>query len=772
MQRIQSFALLAMILLTLFPRSGSAQSVPPWQAGEEIRAYGADIQTALFRDDPDTAALDALAAEMRDNYINSLQPQVTAAAPGIDAAILSALDEIDGAVAAGDGPALALARGRLWSELLHGSQAVTLAALDAGDGETAAHWLRLREYRRSTIVNLVESPADAVMQAVLRGSIAPEDAALVVAADLRGTTFFRLREALTELDDAAAAGFQSRTAEWAGKAQVYFATLAADFSEKQGIDAAAAVSAHLDAAGTAAVAGNWTDLAAATAAAQEALALYQPVAFSQEQLAERAQLLYLYTDLIWIEYRDAVRDGEITIDIEYQEALTFRRQAQSVFQELRPVIAAEAPRTADRLAEIYVELEEIINVIGPKTEVEALVAEADQLIVESLGVDPDGNDAGASLTVINGLLDQMAAAVAAGDYAGAETARIEAYAFFETGPEVTLANRAPRLAREIEGLFWEGTHGEAGLAALIRGRAGADEINARLETVRARLADSDEILTAEAGIGVTILSSAAIILREGLEAVLILGAIIGFLRADANSRKYIWWVAAGVVAAVGLSVLMWWASLNVLTISFSNRELLEGITALVAAGVLFYVTNWIFQKVYVQDWMSFVKEQVGKAITGGSAFGLAFLGFTVVFREGFETVLFYQTLLFDAPVQPVLVGFLIGSAAIAVVAWLILQAGKRLPLKPFFTITTILLLIMAFNFVGKGVRGLQEAGAVPATWLAWMPENLALIEIFGIYPTVETTLAQLGFVLLIALTFLWSLRRGSRAKSRTPVPAR
>ena len=756
--------MVALIFLFLLVAPVSGQDIPVWETAESMRDLGLGAQTALFRTDPDLTQVSADLQTMADLYANSLQSDIAAVAPDVDQAISTAIADAQTAGAAGDGASLALARGQMWTYLLHGSYLVTLDALENDDPETAVEWLRLREYRRSTIVNAVSSPADAVMQQVLRETVTPADAKLIVDSDLRDTTFFRLREALNELDEAIASQFSTRSAEWIGKAQGYFALLEDDFVSKQGADATTELWTAFDKAAQAAVTEDWETLSEQTAQVRAGLTSYQPIAFTEEQLAERAQLLYLYTDLIWIEYRDAVRDGEITIDIEYQETITFRNQAETIFEELRPTIVANDPDAAERLAEIYKEIEEIVMVIGPKVDVEPLVLEATGLIENGLAVDTSSANSGASLTLIDTLLNDVLAAVAAGDYELAETTRIEAYAFFETGPEVKLANRAPRLARQIEGIFWEGSQGEEGLAAMIRHEEDLATIEARIEALRERLAESEAFLSAETNNTVTIFSSAAIIIREGLEAVLIIGAIIGFMRAAEETKQYVWWVAAGVFMAIALSVLIWWGSLNLFVITFANRELLEGITALVAVAVLFYVTNWLFQKAYVRDWMTFVKEQVGKALTAGSAFGLAFLGFTVVFREGFETVLFYQTLLFDSDPQAVAIGFIGGLIVILVVAFLILQASVHLPLKPFFTVTTILLLIMAFNFVGKGVRGLQEAGVVNATWLSWMPENLLLIELFGIYPTVETTLAQFAFVLLVIVTFGWSLLQSKQEK--------
>jgi len=240
---------------------------------------------------------------------------------------------------------------------------------------------------------------------------------------------------------------------------------------------------------------------------------------------------------------------------------------------------------------------------------------------------------------------------------------------------------------------------------------------------------------------------------------LILGAILGYLRATNSPRKFSAWVCAGTAAAILLSVFTWWAAQSLITITVAQREIIEGVASLVAVAVLFYVTNWLFEKVYVVDWIVFVKEQVSKALNTGSALALAGLSFTVVYREGFETVLFYQALLFDAGASSVWLGFFIGSVIIIGVAYAILKLSKRLPLKPFFTVTGLLLMLLAFNFMGSGIRELQEAGMISAHLLMWIPENLILMELFGIFPTLETTLAQVLFLLILLATFSFSLWR-------------
>ncbi len=253
-------------------------------------------------------------------------------------------------------------------------------------------------------------------------------------------------------------------------------------------------------------------------------------------------------------------------------------------------------------------------------------------------------------------------------------------------------------------------------------------------------------------------ASASIIIREGLEAVLVLAAILGCLRAAKAPRRYTGWLAGGAVAALGASFLTWIAAQSLLTLTEANREAIEGATSLLAVIVIFFVTNWLFQRIYVQDWTAMARAAVGTAVAAGSALALAGLGFTVVYREGLETVLFYQALLFNAAAGEVALGFVLGAAVITGIAILILRMSQRLPLKPFFTATTVLLLIMAINFTGSGVHELQEAGLIRETVLSWLPSSPFLKAVLGFRPTAQTIAAQLVLGGALALSFAYSRR--------------
>ncbi|HIE55266.1 MAG TPA: FTR1 family iron permease [Chromatiaceae bacterium] len=757
--------LLIPLLLVFVTTVVLSQSAPVWQTAESIRDALFQAQQEMYSaaraDDPqanyDTAVSHIQTAA--DAYTANFQPHFAAE---VDSAVMAALADAETAAANGEAARLASARGRVWTGLLWGSFLAADTAVANNDPTTASNWLSLREYRESTRVNVIDDAAVQAIVALQAGELTVDAAHTAVTNDLRDTYFFRLRDSLNELETAVDKAFPTRAAEWAGQANGYFAILQADMTAKMGDEAVAEIAQLFLALEETAVSADWTAISTNLTAIRTAISNYQPVQFSAAEVAEREQLLYLFTDLIIIEYANGVRDGRITIPIEYQEATTFRTQAESVFEELRPVIAANDPAAADRLAQLYAEMEIIIADLGPVDDIDRMVAEALSLIEVNLEVKPDLNDPTAAFIVVDTLLNDLIVAVEQGDYAQAEQNRLEAYAMFESGPEQRLANRAPLLTRTLEGLFWEGTGGEPGLAVLLREEADVATIEAHIEELRVHIAEAESFLATGLTGTLAAVNSAVIIIREGLEAVLIVGAILGYMRATAETKQYTRWVYIGVIAAIALSLVTWWASLSLITISVANRELIEGVTSLLAVVVLFYVTNWLFHKVYVIDWATFVKEKVGKALTTGSALTLAGLGFTVVYREGFETVLFYQALLFDADGTAVLAGFLVGLLIFIAVAYAILRMSKQLPLKTFFTVTGILLMLLAFNFTGAGIRELQEAGVVPSTLLTWMPENLILMETMGIFPTMETTLAQAVFLIALVVTFVISRWQGRR----------
>ncbi|MDR3201030.1 MAG: FTR1 family iron permease [Spirochaetales bacterium] len=259
----------------------------------------------------------------------------------------------------------------------------------------------------------------------------------------------------------------------------------------------------------------------------------------------------------------------------------------------------------------------------------------------------------------------------------------------------------------------------------------------------------------ESALGV-FLEALLIITREGFEAILIVGAIIAYLLKSGNADKTrsVYW---GSLIALGASVLMAYILGVILSDSGENQEIIEGVTMLIAVVVLFYVSNWMVSKAEAQAWASYIEGKVQGSITKGSVFSLAFAAFLAVFREGAETILFYQALLANTQTyfNMVWAGLGAGCVALVVIYILIRVLSIRLPLKPFFLGTSILLFIMSISFTGAGVKELQEGNVIGVTPVP----GIGSIDILGIYPTVETLIPQLVLLAIAATLFVIQMRR-------------
>ena len=269
---------------------------------------------------------------------------------------------------------------------------------------------------------------------------------------------------------------------------------------------------------------------------------------------------------------------------------------------------------------------------------------------------------------------------------------------------------------------------------------------------------SEELIQVQSDFGLKLSSptfaffnSMAIILREGLEAALIVAAILAFLRLSGQHGAMVY-VHAGWIGAIGASVLTWLVAEFLITISGSTRELIEGIASLLAAAVLFYVSYWLLAKLEAKKWTAFIRSKVEMALSGGHVMALAGVSFLAVYREGFETVLFYQALLLSSASSrgSVLLGFIVGLAFLSVVIVAIFRLGLRIPLRYFFGFTSGLLYILAMIFAGEGIYRLQQLEFLRGT-----PLNLPSLPILGIYPNVEGLLVQGSMLILFAASLLW-----------------
>lgn len=684
---------------------------------------------------------------------------IAASAAEVDAAFASARAALE-LPDAERGPALAVARGGLWTALLRGSMHATLAALDAGKPEQALAILGAREYRRATKVTTPGTEATTALLRTQKDEMGAADARVAVASDLLDTYQARLRATIDDLSGAVAAAQPVRTAELASLAVGYFEILAPAYEEQRG---AAAV-------GTAR-----TSLASGDPAVMaSALDGFRAAPLSPESRNRLAAQLFRYLPLVAVEYGRGVAGADgavrVTSEIEMTEASAFYQAALGNYRDLEPLLleveAAAVPGLRARFDAVSAGLVAASSA-GSQAQppsAKTMQKAVNDLIAGLTSVVPAEwrrGDAGGDLEVIADQLDALVKAVAAGRYDLAESTRLDAYAVLESGPEARLRVFQPELSNRLEQLFWHGTE-PPGLARLVRDRASEAAVMATVESLNAGLREANAFLGTAAAPAAVAANAAIIVFREGLEAVLILAALLGSLKKPElrRFRQPLW---VGAIAALAATVLTWFALRGVMVEFARFGEKLEAVVSVIALLVLLLIMNWFFHQVYWTDHLaSFHKRKAG--LLGSSQYlGLVLLGLSAVYREGFEVALFLQSLALQSGAVPVLNGTVIGFAATVAVGLVIFLLQRKLPYKKMLIVTGMLVCLVVVFMAGNTVHVLQLVGWLPVHTLplrfpTWMGLWL------GTYPTVEGLLAQVAAVGLVIGSYF--LAEHSKARTR------
>jgi high-affinity iron transporter len=670
--------------------------------------------------------------------------------------------------------------------LFRGAYAVITESTAKGDAATAKRWLLLREYRTATRFTRPGAQATLALDQLARRKLTSTVAAQAVEKDLLDAYQARLRDLLVDARRGIEQNFPARRAEAAAQAAGYFAILAPRYAEDRGKPAeqqASAVFAALPKAGDA--------LAPALDAADKALEGFTAAPFTPEEAARRAQQLLQFLSLVPVEYGRGVKGSNVTKDFEITEAVAFRTGAVSAFGDLRDQLAKRDAAHTENGAAALTELGRLVEIANKQREgvpnPDAVQKVADTATAQLTAAMPkpwtektDESD----YDLIGLTLDRMEAAAGAGQYRQAEQARLEAYAFFEFGPERRLRSFDPGLALDVEGLIWFGAHGQDGLATLIAKRAPRRAIRETRLALDTKLGDAAATLGDSANKATVVTNSAIIVFREGLEGVLILAAITASMVG--LRRRLRRPVFVGALAGLAVSMVTWVLAQTLLRSLDQYGEKLEAVVGLVAIGVLLLITNWFFHKVYWSEWIAKFHRQRKRyeklekqGFFSAQAIGLFVLGLTSVYREGFETVLFLQSLQLSAGTATVLEGAGLGLAMTLAVGSVTFYFQRKLPYKKMLIVTGVFIGFVLVVMVGQTVRTMQGTGWVPITPveidLPYWP-GLWL----GIYPTVETIGAQLAAAVFVIGSYFLAQemkvkgpkrKRRRAAQSETPVGA-
>jgi high-affinity iron transporter len=355
---------------------------------------------------------------------------------------------------------------------------------------------------------------------------------------------------------------------------------------------------------------------------------------------------------------------------------------------------------------------------------------------------------GSTLAIARDRLRQSLAAYEKGDRSAATEFALSAYLDGFEPVEAVLASRDAGLMARVERAMGE-------LRAAISGGRDVGEVRKRVAAMDALFDETERALAPEQGsAAATFLGAFTILLREGLEALLIVVAMLAFLR-KADRAEMVRPVHWGWIAALAAGLATWWAATHLISISGANRELTEGFGSLLAAVILLFVGIWMHGKAQADEWQRYIREKVGLALSRKSAWFLFGLSFIAVYREVFETILFFSALSAEGRLAPLLGGAATAAALLVVIAVLMFRFSRKLPIAKFFAYSSALIAVLAVVLAGKGVAALQEAGMIGVTPLDWAPR----VEILGLYPTLEGLLAQAATLAILLVGFARN-RRG------------
>jgi high-affinity iron transporter len=473
-----------------------------------------------------------------------------------------------------------------------------------------------------------------------------------------------------------------------------------------------------------------------------------PIAFADRERAQERSLFALY-QVIGQGLEDTAMQSYASLPAGDRWALAFHvgrfAYPEALVAEGRRLWEAD-PALRARLPN----LEALVS-ITPATLARELGAVKANAVIAYLRSDPAAlTRAGGSqsLAVAHELLRQSLAAYRRGARDEAGELALAAYLDGFEPVEAILGARDGGLVAEVEREM-------GGLRAAIGRGAPAGDVAARVERLDALFSRAEAALAPEAASSAsTFLGAFAILLREGLEALLIVIAMIGFLR-KAERRDMLKYVHGGWLVALGAGVATWWAASNLITISGADRELTEGFGSLLAALILLFVGIWMHGKAQAGAWQAYVRDKLDKALSRGSAWFLFFLAFIAVYREVFETIIFFAAMGGEGNGGALAGGIAVAASLLALIAWAMLRLSARLPIGKFFAYSAALIAVLAVVLAGKGVAALQEAGMLGVSPLDGLPRS----PLLGLYPTLETVLAQVAMIALLALGWLWTRRK-------------
>ena len=766
----------ALVAAMLAASPAGAAAPAGWAAAADARRDLGAAQTALALGEP------ARARELTANADTTLTAIAQLLPSPLRQDLLAAVEQAR-AAAGGDADGLARAGAAAWTTTLRAGVAGAVADARVGDADAARQWLLVREYRAPTRFTRAGTDATVAVSALAAGTTQPQAAARAIRADLLDTYEAKLRTSLENAVAASRRGFPARLAYEAALARGYAAIVLPSYRSQRGEAAAAQLERGLARLEQAAAGGTVASVQAAIAGVESRLEGFRAAPLQPAEQARRAGQLDRFLRLVPIEYDRGVEGTRVTLAFEIQEAISFRNGVAAALADIAPELLARDAAATRELTGIVDELGRTLAAAGAgrAAPAESVRASTDRALEIVGGLYPDSwkqAASGADFDVIAAALDRLAAAAKAGSWGRAEQARLEAYGIFELGPEQRLRGIAPSLFVRIEGLFWYGDGGESGLVQLVKRKDAGPELEASVAALQAELERAAQRVGSSGSTAAIVSNSAIVVFREGLEGVLILAALMASMVGP--NRRFRRPLLLGAGFALIASAVTWVVAQTVLGSLARYGEKLEAVVSVIAIGVLLLILNWFYHRVYWSEHLADFHKRKQRILRGShvgllsaQVLGLAALGFSSVYREGFETVLFLQALTLEAGILAVLPGVMLGLAATLAVGGLTILLERKLPHRKMLIATGILMTWVLVILVGTTVQTFQVVGWLPVTPIEGLQLPYWAGAWLGVYPTWQGVLAQLGAALFVVGSYIAAeqLRARRRRRILSPAPA-
>lgn len=474
-------------------------------------------------------------------------------------------------------------------------------------------------------------------------------------------------------------------------------------------------------------------------------------------------IIYLL-DHISMDYSIGVKEGIVLNEIEYAEMQEFSK----IVYDLTGKMTLPTKEKTLLLSHIL-NLQKLIQIKEPFIKIDSAIKSLKKAIIKATGykailatvvtgnggqklVAEKGDSSDYHLEIASNYLINALKNYKEGNKEAARQDALAAYLEGIEPLEATLKTYAPAISSKLELQMMQ-------VRLAIEQNKNNFEVKKEINSALSLIVDAEQVKENNSlSYWLTFVLSASILLREGLEAFLIIVLILALIRTS-QVKKAKRWIHGGWIVAVAMGIAGWFFAGWIINISGQNRENMEGIITLIAVITLTYVGFWLHNNSHAEKWKTFVEDKIGKQLQKEKMYGLAFFSFMIVFREAFESILFLQAINLETISKnrsAIGFGALAAFGLIAILGVLFLKYSKKIPVRQLFLYSSWGISILAIILLGKGIHSFQESGWISITNIP----IIVRVDWLGIYPSIESIVFQMLLIITVfTLNYPSNLKR-------------